>query len=90
MSQILSYGTAPSVTPLVTFDAGDGCYFWMWRTPTHYAVGLYDADANLLVDGLRMFNATECDAAAQAAFYAMTQAAHRASRITGRPDSHAL
>ncbi len=83
MSQILSYGTAPSVTPLVTYDAGAGCEFWVWRTAAHYAVGLYDADADLLLDGWRMFDATEFDAAEKAAVYAMTQAAKSQAVIQG-------
>ena len=77
-TQILSYGTAPSVTPLVTYDAGENCYFWVWRTATRYAVGLYDADAELLMDGWRMF-----DAAEQASVYAMTQAAMSQAVIQG-------
>ena len=83
MSQILSYGTAPSVTPLVTYDAGEGCDVWVWRTAAHYAVGLYDADANLLLDGWRMFDASQFDAAEQAAVYAMTQAAMSQAVIQG-------
>ena len=83
MAQILSYGTAPSVTPLVTYDAGEGCSFWVWRTAAHYVVGLYDADADRLLDGVRMFNAAEFDAAEQAAVYAMTQAAKSQAVIQG-------
>jgi hypothetical protein len=83
MTQILSYGTAPSVTPLVTYDAGEGCEFWVWRTAANYVVGLYDVDADLLLDGVRMFNAAEFDAAEQAAVYAMTQAATSLAIIEG-------
>jgi hypothetical protein len=83
MTQIVSYGTVPIVTPLVTYDAGEGCEFWVWRTAANYAVGLYDVDANLLLDGMRMFNAAEFDAAEQAAVYAMTQAAKSLAVIEG-------
>jgi len=83
MTQILSYTTAPSVIPLVTYDAGEGCEFWVWRTAANYVVGLYDVDANVLLDGVRMFNAAEFDAAEQAAVYAMTQAAKSLTVIQG-------
>ena len=59
MSQILSYGTAPSVTPLVTYDAGEGCDVWVFSKARHFAVALYDRDAGWLMSDVRMFDTLE-------------------------------
>jgi hypothetical protein len=60
MTTILgSYGDAPTVEPIVSYDAGEGCDIWVYSKAWHFAVTLYDRDADLLLSNVRMFDTLE-------------------------------
>lgn len=79
MNTILgSYGNAPMVEPIVSYDAGEGCDVWVFSKAWHFAVTLYDRDANLLMSNVRMFDTLE-----PAVLYALDVATKSQALIAG-------
>ena len=56
---LMSYGNAPTIEPLVSYDAGEGCDVWVFSKAWHFAVTLYDRDADILMTDVRMFDTLE-------------------------------